>query len=98
MVEIKISKPYPRVFASKHIPRALNRISLTWYPGGEYCGEWRGVDCGGLSFRLPYKCRKQQYKKLEKWGELDRYCKRVRKINLTSRIKDDKLYSKGGGE
>ena len=95
MVEMKISRPYPRVFVSKHIPRALNRISLTWYPGGEYCGEWHGVDCGGLSFRLPYKCRKQQYKKLEKWGELDQYCKRMRKISLTSRIKDDKLYSKG---
>lgn len=84
MAELKTSRPYPRIFVSKHILSKFNRISSTWYPGGEYCGEWCGVDCGGLCFRLPYKCRKQQYKKLEKWGELDQYCKRVRKISLTS--------------
>lgn len=84
MAEIKTSRPYPRVFVSNRIPWTLNRISSMWYPGGKFCGEWHGVDCGGLSFRLPYRCRKQQYRKLGKWGELDRYCKRVRKINLTS--------------
>jgi len=84
MAEIKTSRPYPKVFVGNYISRALARVSSMWYPGGEYCGEWHGVDCGGLSFRLPYKCRKQQYKKLEKWGELDRYCKKMHKISLTS--------------
>jgi len=52
MVEIKISRPHPRVFVSKHIPRALIRILSTWYPGGEYCGEWSGVNCGGAKLPL----------------------------------------------